>query len=114
MQRIIKILLLSIVLGLVGLGASTTREPWGVWQGFPFAYTHFYPCTGEPNPFNGCTYSYNPYSPVMIFLDYLFWLGTAAVGVSIISVSWNRLVLGRRASQPTSNQTLPGKAAPSK
>jgi hypothetical protein len=107
MQRIIKILLLSILLGLVGLGASTTREPWGVWQGFPFSYSYVNQASCGPiNPFNGgCSSSYNP---VMIVLDYLFWLGTAAAGVSVISMLWNRFALRERASQPTSDQTPPG------
>jgi hypothetical protein len=106
MQRIIKVLLLSIVLGLVGLGASSTLEPWGVFQGFPFAYSYPNPITCMPNPLNGCGYSYDP---VMIVLDYLFWLGTAVVGVSVISMLWNRLAPRRGASQPTTDQTPPGK-----
>jgi len=89
MRRIIKVLLLSVVLGLVGLAASSTREPWGVYQGFPFAYSYPNPITCLPNPFNGCGYYYDP---VMIVLDYLFWLGIAVVGVSVISVFWSRLV----------------------
>jgi len=89
MRRIIKVLLLSVVLGLVGLAASSTREPWGVHQGFPFAYSYPNPITCLPNPFNGCGYYYDP---VMIVLDYLFWLGIAVVGVSVISVFWSRLV----------------------
>jgi len=97
MRRIIKVLLLSVVLGLVGLAASSTREPWGVYQGFPFAYSYPNPITCLPNPFNGCGYYYDP---VMIVLDYLFWLGIAVVGVSVISVFWSRLVQRRGASEP--------------
>src|SRR6267143_1851030 len=109
MQRIIKVLLVSIVLGLVGLGASSTREPWGVYQGFPFGYSYPNPITCMPNPFNGCGYYYDP---VMVVLDYLFWLGTSVVGVSMISMFWNRLLAPRRvASQPPSDQTPPGNAA---
>jgi|SRR2546426_5931569 len=78
MRRIVKVFLISIVLGLVGLGASSTREPWGVFQGFPFAYSYPNPITCRVNPFNGCGYYYDP---VMVVLDYLFWLGTAVVGV---------------------------------
>ncbi len=89
MERIIKVLLLSIVLGLVGLGASSTREPWGAVEGFPFRYTYSNSCFDGINPFNGCGFSH---SPVMVFLDYLFWLGTAVVGVSVISMFWNRVV----------------------
>lgn len=85
-----------MVLGLVGLAASSTREPWGVSQLFPFAASYANDCTGKPvNPFNGCGYSYDP---VMVFLDYLFWLGIAAVGVSAISVLWNRLARVKDAS----------------
>ena len=101
MQRIIKVLLVSIVLGLVGLGASSTREPWGVYQGFPFAYSYPNPITCMPNPFNGCGYYYDP---VMVVLDYLFWLGTSVVGASMISMFWNRLAPRRVASQPPSDQ----------
>src|SRR6266851_1014607 len=106
MQRVIKILLLSIVLGLVGLVASSTREPWGVWQGFPFAYSYPNPITCLPNPFNGCGYYYDP---VMIVLDYLFWLGTAAIVVSVISVWWNRVALRGGASPTTNDQAPPGR-----
>ena len=111
MQRIIKVLLLSIVLGLVGLGASTTREPWGVWDGFPFQYAYSNPITCLPNPFNGCGYYYDP---AMIVLDYLFWLGTAAVVVSVISVWWNRVALRGDASPTTNDQAPPGTTARSK
>ncbi|TMI10807.1 hypothetical protein E6H35_10735, partial [Candidatus Bathyarchaeota archaeon] len=99
MQRIIKLLLLSIVLGLVGLAASTKSEPWGVRDGFPFRYAYPNPITCLPNPFNGCGLYYDP---VMVVLDYLFWLGTAVVGVSVISMFWNRFALRESASQPTS------------
>ncbi len=109
MQRIINVLLLSIVLGVVGLAASATREPWGVYQGFPFAYSYPNPITCLPNPLNGCGYYYDP---VMIILDYLFWLGTVAVGLSVISMLRNRILRGD-ARQPTSDQTPPGKIAPS-
>ena len=111
MQRIIKVLLLSIVLGLVGLAASSTREPWGVYQGFPFAFSYPNPITCKVNPFNGCGYSYDP---VMIVLDYLFWLGTAVVGVSVISLFWSRLAQGSSASKPTGDQGVPEKATRSK
>jgi hypothetical protein len=111
MRRIIVLILLSVVLGLVGLVASSTREPWGVWQGFPFAYSYPNPITCMPNPFNGCGYYYDP---VMIVLDYLFWLGTAAVVVSVISVLWNRVALRGGASQTTNDQAPPRTAARSK
>ena len=111
MQRIIKAFLLSLVLALVGLAASSTREPWGVYEGFPFAYSYPNPITCLPNPFNGCGWYYNP---IMIILDYLFWLGTALVGVSVISVFWNRLALGKSGSQLASDQTPPGNATPLK
>ncbi len=102
MQRIIKALLLSVVLGLVGLGASSTREPWGVYQGFPFPYSYPNPITCRVNPFNGCGYYYDP---VMVVLDYLFWLGTAVAGVFVISMLWIYLVPRGGARQPTSGQT---------
>ncbi len=101
MQAIIKILMLSIVLGLVGLGASSTREPWGVYQGFPFAYSYPNPITCMPNPFNGCGYYYDP---AMVVLDFLFWLGIAVVGVSVVSAFWNRLSLRGSAGQHTGDQ----------
>src|SRR5712664_1452316 len=110
MQRIVKILLLSIVLGLVGLAASSTPEPWGVHQGFPFAYSYPNPITCMPNPFNGCGYYYDP---VMVVLDYLFWLGTSVVGVSAMSMFWKHLTLRGGASHPTSDQTRPEKTVPS-
>jgi hypothetical protein len=112
MQGIVKLLLLSIVLGLVGLVASSTREPWGVWQGFPFAYSYANPATcGIVNPFNGCGYSYDL---VMIGLDYVFWLGIAVVGVSMISVFRSRLTRRRGASEPANEQNRPGNADLSK
>jgi hypothetical protein len=108
MQRTFKVLLLSIVLGLVGLGASSTSEPWGVYQGFPFPYSYPNPITCRVNPFNGCGYYYDP---VMVVLDYLFWVGTAVVGVSVIGMFWNRFALRKSASHPTSDQTRPGNSA---
>ena len=109
MQRTFKALLLSIVLGIVGLAASSTREPWGVYQGFPFSYSYPNPINCRVvNPFNGCGYYYDP---VMVVLDYLFWLGIAATGVSMISMIWNRFALRGGASEPTSNRTQPRKAA---
>jgi hypothetical protein len=108
MQRILKVLLLSMVLGLVGLAASSTPEPWGVYQGFPFAFSYPNPITCMPNPFNGCGYYYDP---VMVALDYLFWLGIAAAAVLVISLFWNRLAPRESASQPTSDQTPPGNSA---
>jgi hypothetical protein len=108
MRRIVKVFLISVVLGLVGLGASSTSEPWGVFQGFPFPYSYPNPITCRVNPFNGCGYYYDP---VMVVLDYLFWLGTAVVGVSVISVFWNRFALRESASQPTSDQTPPRNSA---
>ena len=110
MQRTFKALLRSIVLGIVGLAASSTREPWGEYQGFPFPYSYPNPITCRVNPFNGCGYYYDP---VMVVLDYLFWLGTGIVGVSVISVFWNRLASRGGASPPTSEQAPPGKSAPS-
>jgi hypothetical protein len=100
MRRVIKWFLLSIPLGLVGLAASSTREPWGVWQGFPFAYSYANPITCLPNPFNGCGFYYDP---VMFVLDYLFWLGIAVVGLSVISKFWNRLVQTGVSRQPKSS-----------
>lgn len=81
------VILTSLVLALVGLVASSTREPWGVWQGYPFAYSYPNPITCKPNPFNGCGFYYDP---SMIALDYLFWLGIALAGVTVISVLWNQ------------------------
>jgi hypothetical protein len=108
MRRITKVLLLSIVLGLVGLAASSTSEPWGVFQGFPFPYSYPNPITCRVNPFNGCGYYYDP---VMVVLDYLFWVGTAVIGASVVSLLWNRFGLGGRESQLTSAQTPPGNSA---
>ncbi|TMI14187.1 hypothetical protein E6H33_08940 [Candidatus Bathyarchaeota archaeon] len=105
MRKIVVILFVSVVFGLVGLAASSTREPWGVYQGFPFAYSYPNPITCLPNPFNGCGYYYDP---VMIVLDYLFWLGTAAVVVSVISVWWNRVAPRGGAGQTTNDQAPPG------
>jgi len=50
MRRIIKVLLVSIVVGLAGLAASSTREPWGVYHGFPFPYSYPNPITCRVNP----------------------------------------------------------------
>ncbi|TMI58805.1 hypothetical protein E6H18_01600 [Candidatus Bathyarchaeota archaeon] len=108
MQRIIKVFLLSIILGLVGLVVSSTREPWGVWDGFPFPYAYPNPITCLPNPFNGCGFYYDPF---MVVLDYLFWFGMAVVGVSVVSLLWNRLGPVNSPSQPASDQTPPGNSA---
>src|SRR2546428_13936963 len=102
MRRIVKVFLISIVLGLVGLGASSTSEPWGVFQGFPFGYSYPNPITCRVNPFNGCGYYYDP---VMAVLNCLFWLGTAAVRVSVISMLWIYLAPGGGARQTTTRQT---------
>src|SRR3989442_4038747 len=104
MRRIVKVFLISIVLGLVGLGASSTSEPWGVFQGFPFPYSYPNPITCRVNPFNGCGYYYDP---AMVVLDYLSWLGTGILGVSVISVFWKRLAQRIGASHPTNGQTPP-------
>src|SRR5216683_5258903 len=105
MRRIVKVFLISIVLGLVGLGASSTSEPWGVFQGFPFPYSYPNPINCKVNPFNGCGYYYDP---VMVVLDYLFWLGIAVIGVSVVSLLWNHRGLIGSAGQPASDQTLSG------
>src|SRR5439155_20039880 len=108
MQRIIKVFLLSIILGLVGLVVSSTREPWGVWDGFPFPYAYPNPITCLPNPFNGCGFYYNPF---MVVLDYLFWFGMAVVGVSVVRLRSNSLGPVNSPSQPPSDQTAPVKSA---
>src|SRR6267143_3645326 len=63
-KKILKLLLLSIVLGLVGLGLSSTREPWGANEGFPFAYTYSSPCTG-PLKSISATLGSKVYSPLL-------------------------------------------------
>jgi hypothetical protein len=108
MQRTIKVLLLSMILGGVGLLVSSTREPWGVWDGFPFRYAYPNPITCLPNPFNGCGFYYDP---IMVVLDYLFWFGMAVVGILVVSLLWNHLGPIRSPSQPASDQIPPGKAA---
>src|SRR6266487_3169384 len=76
---------------LLLISASATREPWGASDGFPLRYSYpKLPCP-RPNAFNGCGYSYNP---VMVGLDFLFWLAIAAVAVSAMDQAWN-LVLSR-------------------
>lgn len=94
MPRIILVVLASVGLALVGLVASSTREPWGVWQGYPFAYSYPNPITCKPNPFNGCGFYYDP---LMIALDYLLWFGIALAVVTVVSGLWNH-----RASPATS------------
>src|SRR2546421_3720033 len=105
MQRIIKVFLLSIILGLVVLVVSSTREPWGVWDGFPFPYAYPNPITCLPNPFNGCGFYYNPF---MVVLDYLFWFGMAVRGGLGVSLRWERLGAGKRSNQPARCLTPPG------
>ena len=100
MRRIIKLFLLSILLGLVGLAAFSTREPWGVYQGIPFAYSYPNPITCMPNPFNGCGFYYDP---VMIGLDYLFWSGVALLGLAVISAFWIGIGRARRGRSSFSN-----------
>jgi len=93
MGRLPKSIVLSLLLGffLLLISASATREPWGASDGFPLRYSYpNLPCT-LPNAFNGCGYSYNP---VMVGLDFLFWIAIAAVAVSAMDQAWN-LVLSR-------------------
>jgi hypothetical protein len=80
----------------------------GSVSGLSFPYSYPNPITCKVNPFNGCGYYYDP---VMVVLDYLFWLGTAVVGVSVISVFWNRFALRESESHPARDQTPPGNSA---
>src|SRR6266487_3247428 len=90
MARLSKSVVLSVLLGffLLLISASATRQPWGASDGFPLRYSYpNLPCT-RPNPFNGCGYSYNP---VLVGLDFLFWLAIAAAAVSAIDLAWTRV-----------------------
>jgi len=90
MRRLPKALVLSLLLGffLLLISASATREPWGASDGYPLHYSYpNLPCT-RPNPFNGCGYSYDP---VLVGLDFLFWLAIAGAAVSAIDLTWSRM-----------------------
>src|SRR2546427_9000068 len=72
-QRFLRKVLISIALGLPGIGliALVTRTPEGNSMGFPFAWSApTSPCFA-PNPLNGCGFTYNV---PMIALD-LRYLG---------------------------------------
>ncbi|HKI75712.1 MAG TPA: hypothetical protein VKA28_00800 [Candidatus Bathyarchaeia archaeon] len=87
MKRLSKALVLSLLLGffLLVISAAATMEPWGASHGYPLHYSYpNLPCT-RPNPFNGCGYSYDP---VMVGLDFLFWLAIAGAAVSAIDLAW--------------------------
>lgn len=96
MKRFLKILILSVLLGffLLLISASATREPWGASDGYPFHYSYPNSPCKVVNPFNGCGYSYDP---VLVGLDFLFWLAIATVAVSAIDLTWNQIsfALGR-------------------
>src|SRR5437773_5140788 len=91
MKRLSKALVLSLLLGffLLLISAAATREPWGASDGYPLHYSYpNLPCT-RPNPFNGCGYSYDP---VLVGLDFLFWIAIAAVAISIMELVWNQIL----------------------
>ncbi len=90
MKRLSKALVLSLLLGflLLLISAAATREPWGASDGYPLHYSYpNLPCT-QYNPFNGCGYSYDP---VLVGLDFLFWLAIAGAAVSAIDLAWTRV-----------------------
>jgi len=73
-QRFLRKVLISIALGLPGIGliALVTRTPEGNSMAFPFAWSApTSPCFA-PNPLNGCGFTYNV---PMIALDYAIWVG---------------------------------------
>src|SRR5213594_4531028 len=87
MRRLPRGLVLSLLLGffLLLISASATREPWGASDGYPLHYSYpNLPCE-RLNPFNGCVYSYDP---VLVGLDFLFWLAIAGAAVSAIDLAW--------------------------
>src|SRR6266550_2808551 len=86
MRRLSKALVLSLLLGffLLLISASATRKPWGASDGYPPHYSYpNLPCE-RPNPFNGCGYSYDP---VLVGLDFLFWLAISLPAVSAIHLA---------------------------
>ena len=74
--RMIRDLVIAPLPALVFLGIShlATRKPWGVSTGFPLDYSHYNLGCSTLNSFNGCGYSYDP---VLVGLDFLFWLAIA-------------------------------------
>ncbi len=95
MRRILRDLFSAIVLGLILLGIShaATRNPWGASTGYPLPYSYAnLPCT-TPNPYNGCGYSYNP---LLVGLDYLFWLAVALALVGTFDTVWPHIGMGLR------------------
>ncbi len=55
---------------ILAVVAFLTRTPEGNSTGFPFVWSSpISPCS-QPNPFNGCGFSY---SAELILLDYLIW-----------------------------------------
>jgi hypothetical protein len=86
--------IIALVMGLVllGLCALATRTSQGSSRGFPFPYSNpVSPCQ-NPNPLNGCGFSY---SIILISLDYVFWAGV--IFALVFSVE---LVRTRSASPP--------------
>ena len=103
-------ILLEIVVALasglpvLGLVALATRMPEGNSTGFPFAWSSpVAPCL-QPNPFNGCGFSYNI---SVIVLDYVIWV---AVILAIIAVGG--LFLRRRATVQPNIDPLTDNANP--
>ena len=56
-------------------------------MGFPLTYSRPNPGCQNPNPLNGCGYSYDV---LLIALDYLIWLTIALVLVSAITLARTR------------------------
>ena len=91
MRSIPRVLAFSLLLSLLFLGIRrfSHKNPWGTSIGFPFTYSFPNPPTcGNINPFNGCGYSYDP---MLIGLDYLFWIAVALVSVLALDIAWTRL-----------------------
>jgi len=84
-----KLFLLSIIVGLflLGISAFVTETLGGISMGFPLTYSRPNPGCQNPNPLNGCGYSYDV---LLIALDYLIWLTIALVLVSAITLARTR------------------------
>jgi hypothetical protein len=76
---------LALVVGvsLFGLSTLATRTNEGSFSGFPLGFSQpITPCHSTLNPFNGCGFSYDP---LIIGLDFVFWMGLALLAALLFS-----------------------------
>ena len=87
MRRIFRDLLIAAVMGLVLLGIShlATRQPGLYSAGFPIPYSYY--VSGCTLPGSAC----RAYDPLLVVLDYFFWLAIATIVILAIDKNWYRV-----------------------